>query len=165
MKTISRAKAWSRALVAAVSLCAASAWADSYYYNTAGGIANLGSETQINSNERFIVRKGTVNVNTGASIKSGGDTSGSCNFIGVDENSAAAVNIKGGTLWFATSNGSGYLGVGNNNRAQTSTLTLESGTLKVDAVLRSGVQYNDSGAATSSGTININGGEATVGTV
>ena len=153
------------AIAAAVSLCAGNAQADSYYYNTAGGTANLGSEKVVDSKERFIVRQGTVNVNTGASIKSGGNTSSSCNFIGVDENSPAAVNINGGTLWFATSNGSGYLGVGNNDRNQLSTLTLNSGILKVDAVLRSAVYWDDSVAATSSGTITINGGEATVGTI
>ena len=148
---------------AAVSLCAAGARAaDSYYYNTAGGTENLGPETQIDSKNRFIVRKGTVNVNEGASIKSGGNTSGSCNFIGVDETSPAAVNINGGTLWFATSNGSGYLGVGNNDKGVTSTLTLNSGLLRVDAVLRSSVMYDDSKGATSSGTITINGGEAIV---
>ena len=152
--------------VIAAAVCVATApspsWGDSYYYNTKDGTANLGPETQIDSRERFIVRKGTVNVNEGASIKSGGNASGSCNFIGVDESSPAAVNINGGTLWFATSNGSGYLGVGNNDKAQTSTLTLNRGLLRVDTQLRSAVMYDDSAGATSSGTITINGGEAIV---
>ena len=155
-----------RAALVAAAVCVATApspsWGDSYYYNTKDGTANLGPETQIDSRERFIVRKGTVNVNAGASIKSGGNASGSCNFIGVDESSPAAVNINGGTLWFATSNGSGYLGVGNNDRAQTSTLTLNRGLLRVDTQLRSAVMYDDSAGATSSGTITINGGEAIV---
>ena len=47
----------------------------------------------------------------------------------------------------------------------TSVLTLNSGILKVDAVLRSAVQWNDGAAVAASGTININGGEATVGTI
>ena len=72
------------------------------------------------------------------------------------------MNINGGTLWFATSNGSGYLGVGNNDKAQTSTLTLNRGLLRVDTQLRSAVMYDDSKGATSSGTITINGGEAIV---
>ena len=72
------------------------------------------------------------------------------------------MNINGGTLWFATSNGLGYLGVGNNDKAQTSTLTLNSGLLKVDTQLRSAVMFDDSAGATSSGTITINGGGAIV---
>ena len=168
MKATTRAKTWFRALVAAV-ICAASAnaLADCYKYDVSNGtVANLGSEKQIDSTDRFIIYQGTVNLNAGASVKCGGNTSGSCNFIGVDRNNVSGVlNINGGTFWCATAKGSGYLGVGNNNRNVTSYLTLNSGTLKVDAVLRSGVQWDDSGAATSSGTITINGGEATVGTV
>ena len=160
------AKAWSRALVAAVSLCAAGAWADCYKYDVANGTVDLGSETQIDSTDRFIIYQGTVNLNEGASIRSGGNTSGSCNFIGVDRSGVSGVlNINGGTFWCATSKGSGYLGVGNNSKGASSALTLNSGVLKVDAVLRSAVEWDDSKAANSSGTITINGGEATVGTV
>ena len=160
------AKAWSRALVAAVSLCAAGAWADCYKYDVANGTVDLGSETQIDSTDRFIIYQGTVNLNEGASIRSGGNTSGSCNFIGVDRNGVSGVlNINGGTFWCATSKGSGYLGVGNNSKNASSSLTLNSGVLKVDAVLRSAVMWDDSAGVNSSGTITINGGEATVGTV
>ena len=119
MKTISRAKTWFRALVAAV-ICAASAnaLADCYKYDVSNGtVANLGSEKQIDSTDRFIIYQGTVNLNAGASVKCGGNTSGSCNFIGVDRNNVSGVlNINGGTFWCATAKGSGYLGVGNNNR-------------------------------------------------
>ena len=166
MKTTTRAKAWSRTLAAAVSLCAAGTWADCYKYDVANGTVNLGSGTQIDSTDRFIIYQGTVNLNEGASIRSGGNTSGSCNFIGVDRNGVSGVlNINGGTFWCATSKGSGYLGVGNNSKNASSSLTLNSGVLKVDAVLRSAVMWDDSAGATSSGTITINGGEATVGTV
>ena len=103
MKTTTRAKAWSRTLAAAVSLCAAGTWADCYKYDVANGTVNLGSETQIDSTDRFIIYQGTVNLNEGASIRSGGNTSGSCNFIGVDRNGVSGVlNINGGTFWGAS---------------------------------------------------------------
>ena len=79
---------------------------DAYIYDTAGGTANLGAETQIDkpaADQRFIVCQGTVNINEGASIKVGGNTSNICNYIGVDRNNATAVvNIDGGTLWCTT---------------------------------------------------------------
>ena len=160
------AKAWSRALVVAVSLCAAGAWADCYKYDTKNGTVDLGASTQINSTDRFIIFQGTVNLNTGASVKAGGNNSGSCNFIGIDRSSVSGtLNINGGTFWCAASNGSGYLAVGNNNYSASSFLTLNSGILKVDSVLRSSVMWDDSAGVNSSGTITINGGEATVGTV
>ncbi|MBR6733331.1 MAG: hypothetical protein IKL96_02915 [Kiritimatiellae bacterium] len=149
-------------LAAVVSLCAAGALADCYRYDTNGGTANLGATTQINSRDRFIIYQGTVNLNEGAFIKAGGDAAGACNFIGIDKNAGSALNINGGTFWCATANGSGVLGIGNNNRAQTSWLTLNSGILKVDTQLRSSTQWSGLAGATSSGTVNVNGGEATV---
>ena len=146
-----------------VSLCAGNALADCYKYDTKNGTVNLGAETQIDSRDRFIIYQGTVNLNEGASVKAGGNASGSCNFVGVDRTSVgSALNINGGTFWCATSNGSGYLGVGNNDRSATSYLTLNSGLLRIDTQLRSAVMYDDSAGATSSGTITINGGEAIV---
>ena len=164
MKNVSFVKSASRVLaVAAVSLCAGNALADCYKYDTKNGTVNLGESTQIDSRDRFIIYQGTVNLNEGASVKAGGNASGSCNFVGVDRTSVgSALNINGGTFWCATSNGSGYLGVGNNDRSATSYLTLNSGLLRIDTQLRSAVMYDDSKGATSSGTITINGGEAIV---
>ncbi len=166
MKTISRATTWCRALVAAVSLCAAINAEAGVPTNINGGVYNYGAETQINSTDRILIYQGTMNINEGASLKVGGDSGGSCNFIGIENNSPGNLNINGGTLWCSTANGSGYLAVGSGiGKNNTSTLTLNSGILKVDAVLRSSVQWNDAVAVSASGTITINGGEATVGTV
>ena len=137
------------------------------YYGTAGGTKNYGPETQIDKTgdiQRILVHQGTVNINKGAYVKAGGNSAGSCNFIGVDKTSPGAMNINGGTVWCAkiSGGGEGYLGVGNNDYGITSTLTLNSGLLRVDTQLRSAVMYNDTAGATSSGTITINGGEAIV---
>ena len=168
METTTRAKTWFRALVAAVSLCAAmnAEAAVPKTINSASEVYNCGAGTQINSTDRILIYQGTMNINEGASLKVGGDSGGSCNFIGIENDSPANVNINGGTLWCSTANGSGYLAVGSGiNKNSTSTLTLNSGILKVDAVLRSSAQWNDAVGVTASGTITINGGEATVGTV
>lgn len=149
-------------LQAAVLFCVADALADCYKYDTKNGTVNLGPTTQINSKDRFIILQGTVNLNEGAFIKSGGNSAGSCNFIGVDRGAGSALNINGGVFWCATSNGAGCLGVGNNNNGVSSTLTLNSGTLRVDAQLRSSTMWSGLSGAKSSGTVNVNGGEATV---
>lgn len=157
-------------VIAAVSLCAGNALAidgttvnsNAHSYDGTG-TETLDANTPIDHRGRFIIYKGTVTLNEGASVKVGGNNSSWCNFIGVDrDKTAAALNINGGTFWCATSNGSGYLGVGNNDRAVTSSLTLNSGVLRVDTQLRSSVMWDDSAGATSSGTITINGGEAIV---
>ena len=76
--------------------------------------------------------------------------------------------INGGTFWCATSNGAGCLGIGINSKNVASTLNLNSGVLRVDTLIRSGVQWGENNGsrvlygATSSGTVNINGGEAYV---
>ena len=163
MKTTT--KTWGRALVATVSLCAAmnAEAAVPTTINSASGVYNYGAETQINSTDRILIYQGTMNINEGASLKVGGNTSSTCNFIGIENDSPGNLNINGGTLWCSTANGSGYLAVGSGiGKNNTSTLTLNSGILKVDAVLRSSVQWNDAVAVSASGTITINGGEATV---
>jgi hypothetical protein len=108
---------------------------------------------------------GTVNINEGAFLKLGGNQNSTCNYIGVDNDANAAVNINGGTLWCAASNGSGYLGIGINSRskAYSATLTLNSGTLKVDGQIRSAVGWNSAASANKTGTVTINGGTAEVG--
>lgn len=161
-----------RAALVAAAVCVATAplpsWAgeDVLYYNTAGGTANYGPETHIDktgSEQRILIYQGTVNINSGAYVKVGGNTGGWCNFIGIDKTKPAAMNINGGTVWCATSGGgAGILGVGSSNKGITSTLTLNSGLLKVDTQLRSSTAYNNLAGCTSSGTITINGGEAEV---
>ncbi len=61
--------------------------------------------------------------------------------------------------------GSGYLGIGINSRskAYSATLTLNSGTLKVDGQIRSAVGWNSAASANKTGTVTINGGIAEVG--
>lgn len=153
MKTTTKAKTWCRALVASVALCAVSARAESVF-NHGSGTKDYGSGTQISntaSSARLIVWSGTANINTGASIITGGNSAGTCNFVGVDSGSSGTMNINGGTVWCTTSGGgAGILGVGNNDRNVTSYLTLNSGVLKVDGVLRSGVMYDDSAGAAAS---------------
>ena len=165
MKTTTKAKTWCRALVAAV-ICAAMNAEAGVPKNIDGGVYNYGAETQIESTDRILIYRGTMNINEGASLKVGGNNTGSCNFIGIERDDPAYLNINGGTLWCSTAKGSGYLAVGSGiNKNNTSTLTLNSGILKVDAVLRSSAQWNDAVGVTASGTITINGGAATVGTV
>lgn len=156
-------------VMAAATMCGAAGvfGVDAYIYDTAGGTANLGAETQIDkpaADQRFIVCQGTVNINEGASIKVGGNTSNICNYIGVDRNNATAVvNIDGGTLWCTTEGGgSGYLAVGGNNYTLTAVLNLNSGTLKVDGRVRSSTMWNSMSGASCSGAVNINAGEADV---
>ncbi len=161
-----------RAALVAAAVCVATApspsWAgeDVFFYNTADGTASYGPETQIDktgSEQRLLVFQGTVNINKGAYIKVGGNTGGWCNFIGIDRTKPAAMNINGGTVWCSTSGGgAGILGVGSSSKGITSTLTLNSGLLKVDTQLRSSTAYNSLAGCTSSGTITINGGEAEV---
>ena len=157
------------ALQAAVLFCAADALAeDVIYFNTSGGTKNYGPETHIEktgSGQRILVYQGTVNINEGAYVKCGGNSGSTCNFIGIDQKSAGAMNINGGTVWCTTSGGgAGILAVGSSSKGITSTLTLNSGTLIVDAHIRSSTAYNNLTGCTSSGTVTINGGEATVGT-
>ncbi|MBO7683266.1 MAG: hypothetical protein J6T51_00895 [Kiritimatiellae bacterium] len=153
--------------VAAVAAfaCAGSALGAAYEWSNTTTAANLGPETSIDSTGQIDVYCGTVNINEGAFLKFGGDQTGGCNYIGVDRDANAAVNINGGTLWCAKSNGSGYLGIGINSRskAYTATLTLNSGTLKVDGQIRSAVGWNSAASAKKTGTVTINGGTAEVG--
>ena len=156
------------AMVAATMCGAAGVFgADAFLYDTAGGTTNLSAEAQIDkpaADQRFIVCQGTVNINEGASVKVGGNTSSVCNYIGVDRNNATAVvNIDGGTFWCTTSGGgSGYLAVGANNYTLAGVLNLNSGTLKVDGRVRSSTMWNSMSGASCSGAVNINGGEADV---
>ncbi len=167
MKTV--ANGFVAAVAVVMALCANDALADCFTYNTPDGTMDLGADTQINSTDRFIIFKGTVNLNEGASIKCCGNATGSCNFIGIENSdSAAALNINGGTFWCAkkTNGTGGYLAIGNGiDVSNTSTLTLNSGILKVEAFLRSSTQWDDTAGVTASGAITINGGEATVGTI
>ncbi len=165
------------ALTIAVSLCAGNALAENvFFYDTAGGTANYGPETHIEktaSTQRILVYQGTVNINEGAYVKVGGDSGGYCNFIGIDRpasgkvvvGNSAYLNINGGTVWCTTSGGgAGILAVGNKDNGVTSSLTLNSGTLKVEGSMRSSTAFDSLAGGKSSGTITINGGEATVGT-
>ena len=166
MKNVSFVKSASRVLaVAAVSLCAGNALGAAYEWSNTTTAANLGHETYIDSTGQIDVYGGTVNINEGAFLKLGGNQTSACNYIGVDKDANAAVNINGGTLWCAKSNGSGYLGIGINSRskAYTATLTLNSGTLKVDGQIRSAVGWNSAASANKTGTVTINGGIAEVG--
>jgi len=178
MKNVSFVKSASRVLaVAAVSLCVGNALAAestaSYEVGSKGdassnvGTATVGEGYRLDTTGRLLLRQGTLTINEGAYMKFGGNNSSSCNFIGIENGySGAVVNINGGTLWCSTDNGSGYLAVGSgSDKNNTSTLTLNSGVLKVDAVLRSSAQWDDKVGVTASGTITINGGEATAGTV
>lgn len=164
-------------IAAVVSLCASNVRAAqstaSYQIGSSGnkaansGSATLGAGYTLDTSGRLLIYQGSLTLNEGAYMKFGGNNSGSCNFIGIENGySGAVVNINGGTLWCSTDNGSGYLAVGSGSgKNNTSTLTLNSGVLKVDAVLRSSAQWDDKVGVTASGTITINGGEATAGTV
>jgi hypothetical protein len=71
MKSVSL-RSFLRFALCVVSFCAVSAATACYNYDTKNGTVNLGSETQINSNDRFIIYQVTVNLNEGAFVKSGG---------------------------------------------------------------------------------------------
>ena len=166
MKDVSFVKSAGRILaVAAVSLCAGNALGAAWQWSNTTTAASLGPETYIDSTGQIDVYCGTVNINEGAFLKLGGNQNSTCNYIGVDNDANAAVNINGGTLWCAASNGSGYLGIGINSRskAYSATLTLNSGTLKVDGQIRSAVGWNSAASANKTGTVTINGGTAEVG--
>ena len=166
MKDVSFVKSARRVLaVAAVSLCAGNALGAAWQWSNTTTAASLGPETYIDSTGQIDVYCGTVNINEGAFLKLGGNQNSTCNYIGVDNDANAAVNINGGTLWCAASNGSGYLGIGINSRskAYSATLTLNSGTLKVDGQIRSAVGWNSAASVNKTGTVTINGGTAEVG--
>ena len=149
--------------------CAASALATENIinYNTPGGTFNYDEGTTINKpgvDQRILVQSGTVNINTGAYVKAGGDATGKCNYVGVDNSGPAYLNINGGTVWCATDgSGAGCLGIGINNCAQPATVTLNSGLLRVDTQVRSATWWNSCNGTTSSGALVVNGGEAYVG--
>ena len=136
-------------------------------YNTPGGTFNYGEGTTINKpgvDQRILVQSGTVNINTGAYVKAGGDATGKCNYVGVDNSGPAYLNINGGTVWCATDgSGAGCLGIGINNCAQPATVTLNSGLLRVDTQVRSATWWDSCNGTTSSGALVVNGGEAYVG--
>lgn len=152
------------AAVVTAFVYAPSAWADV-----------TDTSTSQDDTGRLLIQGKTVTIPSGVTIKVGGNSSGLCNYIAVD-NGDAAVIIDGGKLWCAQANSTnqryGDLAIGINNTGITGTLTLDSGELQVDRYLRSGVmwgvtQNSDDGILTgqnSHGVININGGTANVGT-
>ncbi len=166
-------------IAAVVSLCASNVRAAqstaSYQIGSGGnkaansGSATLGAGYTLDTSGRLLIYQGSLTLNEGAVMKMGGNASGSCNFIGIENGySGATMTINGGTFWCCkdAGYGSGYLAVGSGiDKVNTSTLTLNSGILKVDTVLRSSAQWDDKAGVTASGTITINGGEATVGTI
>ncbi len=164
-KNVSFVKSASWILAVSVSLCAGNATGAAFDWSDVNNAKNLGPETHIDSTGQIDVWCGTVNINEGAFLKFGGNQNSACNYIGVDSDANAAVNINGGTLWCAASNGSGYLGIGINGRskAYSATLTLNSGTLKVDGQIRSAVGWNSAASVNKTGTVTIYGGTAEVG--
>ncbi|MBO7683595.1 MAG: hypothetical protein J6T51_02590, partial [Kiritimatiellae bacterium] len=169
--TRSVASAIGRFALVATAICAATgnalATENIINYNTPGGTLNYDEGTTINKpgvHQRILVQSGTVNINTGAYVKAGGDATGECNYVGVDNSGPAYLNINGGTVWCATDGGgAGCLGIGINNCAQPATVTLNSGLLRVDTQVRSATWWNSCNGTTSSGALVVNGGEAYVG--
>lgn len=143
---------------------------DRYKFDTANGTANLGPGTQINatsSKDRLVIFQGTVNLNEGASIIVGGNTADTCNFIGVQGSTPAALNVNGGMFRCSAANGgAGYLRIGI-QRDQISTLTINSGSVTVDKELWTGTYFNNSEGWPNSAraVINVNGGALNVGTL
>ncbi len=76
--------------VCTLAFAAVAQAADCWTYDVLDGTKILGPETKINSRDRFIIFQGNVWLNEGASIVCGGNTSGVCNFIGVDRKNAVA---------------------------------------------------------------------------
>ena len=149
---------------------AASAWATDYLaINDAGGVKDFGSETQINKvtkNDRILVKQGTVNLNDGASVTCGGNGSDYCNYIGVDGSGAATLNVNGGSLWCRSAGtGLGYLKMSANNYNQTATLTINSGSVGVDAAIWTCTYWNSNNGSPGRGIINLNGGALNVTTL
>ena len=165
------ASAIGRGALVATAICAATgnalATENIINYNTPGGTYNYDEGTTINKpgvHQRILVKSGTVNINTGAYVKAGGDATGECNYVGVDNSGPAYLNINGGTVWCATDGGgAGHLGIGINNCAQPATVTLNSGLLRVDTQVRSATWWDSCNGTTSSGALVVNGGEAYVG--
>ena len=150
---------------AAALVCAPGAWADI-----------TSTSVSCDTTDRLLIQNNPVTISSGVTIKVGGNSSGSCNFIAVDAGNGGAVIIDGGKLWCSQANSTsqryGDLAIGINNQGITGTLTLNSGELQVDRYLRSGVLWgkwnnNDTDilvGQNSHGIININGGTANVGT-
>ena len=145
-------------VVAGTCLAAFGMQASCYEYNTAGGTANLGASTQINSTDRICLFQGTVNLNAGASIVCGGNESGSCNFLGVDKSNAATLNVNGGTLHCSLAKGAGFLKLSANDYNQTATLNINSGTVTVDRELWTCTHWNNNNGSAGRGIVNVNGG-------
>ena len=133
------------------------------------------TSTSYDGSDRLLIQGKTVTIPSGVTIKVGGNSSGACNFIGVDAGNSTVI-IDGGKLWCSQANSTdqlfGDLAIGINNQNITGTLTLQSGELQVDRYLRSGVLWgyktkSDArilNGQNSHGVININGGTANVGT-
>ena len=122
---------------------------------------------------RIAFRAGTVNVRAGGYVHVNGKDTGNYvetgNWIGANAR-VATLNIDGGTFWVdvrgATNNGRGLLRVPVGGGANTATLNLNSGLLRVDNVLYvGGVQWNTAYACAKNGEVNIRGGTAKIATL
>jgi len=160
-----------KVLVGALALMGAtSVWADVWFGNNNSTTWNLGSETQINSADRFILKAGTCNVNDGASLKLGGNSTSSCNYIGVDPANTscrATLNINGGTFWCAAANNKGnggWMAVAI-NCAMTASVNVNGGTLKVDNGIRFGTYWSNDTGKGGTGSLTVNAGTAEFGSV
>lgn len=116
-----------------------------------------------NGNDRFCLYRGTLNFPRGVNFNCGGDSTSSCNFLGVDRVEAATINVNGGTIWCNKAKGAGYLKLSANNNNQTATLTINTGSVTVDTALWTCTWWNSNNGSPGRGIVNVNGGTLTVG--
>ncbi len=160
MKTVKTMLALAAAL-AAMALAAGTF----YSLDDASKTVTFAPSNSYSGGDRFCLYRGTLNFPRGVNFDCGGDSTSSCNFLGVDRVNAATINVNGGTIWCNKAKGAGYLKLSANNNNQTATLTINTGSVTVDTAIWTCTWWNSNNGSPGRGIININGGALTVGTL
>jgi autotransporter-associated beta strand protein len=122
----------------------------------------------VSPNRLLLNNRQTLTLAPGAgSVCFGGDTGGSANYIGVDNNTTNSIIVNGGSLDFTNSAaGAGYLRIAANAGPPVGTLTVNNGAVNVGHSMSMGARWSNGSDAACTGvaTLTLTNGEVTVGT-